>query len=350
MGILNFDAIAVNPTYLTPQIVGGLIMGVGFIIGGFCPGTSVVAFSTLKLDGLAFLIGVVLGIGAFGESVSLFDEFYNSAFMDRFLLSDWMGVSIGIAVVLVILLAVAMFYGAEILERVFGDKIPLKRIQFLPQNRWKLLGSAALLGTALLILVIGQPTPERKWVQMSAVEGKRLLDRDVQIHPAELLNTMNDGTLYTRILDVRTESDFNLFHIEGARSVALADLVDSQYVETLKRVPKNTVLVLVSNGEQLATEAWKLLRAQGVLNLYLLEGGINGWLDTFSHSLMLDSALVRGNGSNEDEKLHFAFTKALGGSHPVSNPMLRIHGFESAAKYQPKIKLQTKKFIAGGCG
>ena len=38
-GILNLDAIYVNPTYLWSALVGGLIMGAGFIIGGFCPGT-----------------------------------------------------------------------------------------------------------------------------------------------------------------------------------------------------------------------------------------------------------------------------------------------------------------------
>ena len=39
-GWLDFNLIWVNPTYLWPGIVGGLIMGVGFIVGGFCPGTS----------------------------------------------------------------------------------------------------------------------------------------------------------------------------------------------------------------------------------------------------------------------------------------------------------------------
>ncbi|MEZ4581350.1 MAG: YeeE/YedE thiosulfate transporter family protein [Caldilineaceae bacterium] len=54
MGWLNYNLIWVNPTYLWPGIVGGLIMGVGFIIGGFCPGTSLVAAATLKLDGIFF--------------------------------------------------------------------------------------------------------------------------------------------------------------------------------------------------------------------------------------------------------------------------------------------------------
>ena len=45
LGILDFNLVWVNPTYLASGILGGLIMGVGFIIGGFCPGTSLVAMA-----------------------------------------------------------------------------------------------------------------------------------------------------------------------------------------------------------------------------------------------------------------------------------------------------------------
>jgi hypothetical protein len=35
LGLVDYNRIFVNPTYLWPGIVGGIIMGVGFIIGGF---------------------------------------------------------------------------------------------------------------------------------------------------------------------------------------------------------------------------------------------------------------------------------------------------------------------------
>lgn len=38
LGLLDYNLIWVNPTYLWPGIVGGLIMGVGFIVGVFAPG------------------------------------------------------------------------------------------------------------------------------------------------------------------------------------------------------------------------------------------------------------------------------------------------------------------------
>ena len=35
LGLLDYSLVWVNPTYLWPGILGGLIMGVGFIVGGF---------------------------------------------------------------------------------------------------------------------------------------------------------------------------------------------------------------------------------------------------------------------------------------------------------------------------
>ena len=72
LGLLDYNLVWVNPTYLWPGIVGGLIMGVGFIVGGFCPGTSLVAMATRKIDGLFFVLGGLFGIFVFGEMVDYF--------------------------------------------------------------------------------------------------------------------------------------------------------------------------------------------------------------------------------------------------------------------------------------
>ncbi len=76
LGLLDYNLIWVPPTYLWPGIVGGLIMGVGFIIGGFCPGTSLVGLATGKLDAFMFVFGVLFGIYMFGETVGSFAVFF----------------------------------------------------------------------------------------------------------------------------------------------------------------------------------------------------------------------------------------------------------------------------------
>src|SRR5512141_1501903 len=104
-GLLDMSRVWVNPTYLWPGIVGGLVMGVGFILGGFCPGTSVVAASTLKIDGMLFLVGALFGVYAFGETVSSFEPFYLSSYMGRFTLDQLLHVPTGGAVLLDVAMA-----------------------------------------------------------------------------------------------------------------------------------------------------------------------------------------------------------------------------------------------------
>ena len=55
MGVVDLSLIYLGNTYLLPQIVGGLILGVGFVVGGYCPGTSCVAGATGRIDAFFFL-------------------------------------------------------------------------------------------------------------------------------------------------------------------------------------------------------------------------------------------------------------------------------------------------------
>ena len=120
LGWVDLSLMWINPTYLWSAIAGGLILGVGFIIGGYCPGTSMVAVSTLKLDAIFFVLGVLLGIFAIGEFVPRIWDFYQlSGDMGRVTLADWMGLPLTTVTFLVAALAVFMFWGAEQLERTF---------------------------------------------------------------------------------------------------------------------------------------------------------------------------------------------------------------------------------------
>ena len=71
-GWIDLSKIFILPTYLTPMIIGGVIMGFGFIIGGFCPGTSFTAIAIGKIDAIVFTAGLFLGIFLFSESFPLF--------------------------------------------------------------------------------------------------------------------------------------------------------------------------------------------------------------------------------------------------------------------------------------
>lgn len=121
LGWVDLTQVWINPTFLWSAILGGVILGFGFIIGGYCPGTSLVAAVTLKLDGIFFVAGVLLGIFVFGQAVPHFwDFFQTSGDLGRVTLADWMGISTTAVTVIVSALAVFMFWGGEQLERIFG--------------------------------------------------------------------------------------------------------------------------------------------------------------------------------------------------------------------------------------
>lgn len=128
IGYLDLSLIYVSNTYLVPQVLGGLILGVGFVIGGYCPGTSMVAFSTGKIDGFVYVLGVAFGIFVFGEIFPMIEGFFNSTNMGSQTLSSFFGLSYGLVVFLVVVMAIGAFAAAEWSEKKFAHRDPEKSL------------------------------------------------------------------------------------------------------------------------------------------------------------------------------------------------------------------------------
>ena len=122
IGFLDLSLVYMGDTYLAPQIVGGLILGVGFVIGGYCPGTSGVAIATGRVDAIFYALGGLFGIFVFGELFPWIGDFFNSTNLGRINLPTLLGVDYGIIILVVILLAIAGFTGAEWAEKLMASK------------------------------------------------------------------------------------------------------------------------------------------------------------------------------------------------------------------------------------
>ena len=79
VGLLNYDQLVIEPTYLWAQASGAILFGFGFIVGGLCPGTACVAVASGRGDGVALLIGIFAGIVLFNETFTLLEPLYYSA-------------------------------------------------------------------------------------------------------------------------------------------------------------------------------------------------------------------------------------------------------------------------------
>jgi rhodanese-related sulfurtransferase len=337
LGLLDYNVIWVNPTYLWPGIVGGLIMGVGFIVGGFCPGTSLVSAVTGRLDGIFFTLGGLFGIFLFGETVGWYETWWNSSYLGRLTLPRWLGLDTGVVVVLVVLMALFMFWGGEQLERLFGGKDPRKA----PRLRY--VGAGALVVGALAVAFVGQPTTADKWAGMAPAKEQALVAREIQVHPGEVLAAGADQKLNLVLLDVRPEADFNLFHLRGAQHTPLETLAEL-VPELLLEPALNTVYVVMGNDEARAIDAYKLLTAESVPNVYVLEGGVNYWLELFA---LEEPGIAATPTPLMADQLRYTFSAALGDRYAAAHP--DPHAWE--LEYTPKIKLQPKRGpTSGGCG
>jgi uncharacterized protein len=122
-GWVDLNLVYVNPTYLYSAIAGGVIMGAGFIIGGYCPGTSFCGASIGKIDALVFIGGLFIGVMIFGAGYSLWNELYMAGYLGSPKVSETLGFSDGFFALLLILAALGMFWVAEWAEKTFpADK------------------------------------------------------------------------------------------------------------------------------------------------------------------------------------------------------------------------------------
>ena len=117
LGYLDFNLLYIHPTYLWGAIIGGIIMGLGFVSGGFCPGTSLCGVAIGKIDAWVFVGGIYIGIFSFSELYTLFEPLYNGSFDGNVTLMDTFGVDPYWFVFGFTILAIISFYVADLVRK-----------------------------------------------------------------------------------------------------------------------------------------------------------------------------------------------------------------------------------------
>jgi hypothetical protein len=303
------------------------------------------------------MLGGFFGAFLFGETEQYFTNWYNnSGYYGRITLDQVFGIPTGWIVLGIVMMALFMFWGAEQLEHLVGKRDLSK------EPKLRVAGAVVLLVLALGVVFIGSPSLEQKYskrtftrtesipqlqgdpitTKVNYTADQMLEKRLVQVTPEELFKTRYNQAINLIMLDVRDEADYNLYHINGAANVPLDQLQD-KVPALLSEPPANSVFVVMSNDEEAATRAWKLLAAEAVPNVYILEGGLNNWIKVFG----TDEGFKAVAAPAQDQ-LNYVFPSALGSKYASCDPNpVEYENLDFVAR----IKLELKRDKSGGgCG
>jgi hypothetical protein len=117
LGYLDVTQLYVHPTYLWGAIIGGIIMGAGFVAGGFCPGTSLTAVAIGKIDAFVYVGGIMVGVFIFSELYSFFEPIYEGYFYGNITLEDSLGINPYWFILLFSIIAIVAFVVADFVQK-----------------------------------------------------------------------------------------------------------------------------------------------------------------------------------------------------------------------------------------
>ncbi|MFZ3272911.1 MAG: YeeE/YedE thiosulfate transporter family protein [Lutibacter sp.] len=117
LGYLDVTQLYIHPTYLWGAIIGGIIMGAGFVAGGFCPGTSLCAVAIGKIDAIIYVGGIMVGVFIFSELYPLFQPIYEGYFYGNVTLEDSLGINPYWFIFIFSIIAIVAFAVADMVRK-----------------------------------------------------------------------------------------------------------------------------------------------------------------------------------------------------------------------------------------
>jgi len=304
VGLLDMQMLSWPDTFIWPHLVGGFLLGAGFIVSGYCPGTSIVAAASGKLDGFATVLGVVVGSYLFGEAYGLIKGFYASGAKGVLTLHGLLGLPYAVLMAIVVLAAVGMFFGAEKVEAIFSARMKAEdrpRIRY-PRKPLYAVAAVGLLAAAAA-LVFPPPADVRPWKTAGTMTPVELGQRIVE-QPETLT-----------IVDLRRKPDCEgPDRIPGA--VCFEDLRD-----VVANLPQERDLVAYAHGPQKRLPP-RLQDFPG--KIYRLQGGLAGWKASIVDSPEKRAdEIVKTQGREAYDlisSLHSYFTGARASAAPSAPP------------------------------
>jgi len=324
-GFLNLSLVFIPTTFLWPIIIGGIIMGLGFIIGGFCPGTSVCAASIGKIDAIVFVAGLFFGIIVFAETYSYFEDFYYSSNLGEIFIYDSLGISRGLFIFLITIIAIVAFVITwKIEQKKKGVSIKLNKQLLKDYPKHKYVIVASLLIGFLIIFV-----PTRKEAIIDNAADATIENIKVNyINSFELAYKIINMDKSIQIIDIQDTASFRKFHLPQAVNIPISDFTEMYSKNTFKKSELEKIIITNSSTE--IAQVAQVCKTLGYKNIRILKGGIS----EFKNTILLTKSYTHLNKDEVDF---------------VKKAQIEIPRLIKEANNKVVVPIKTTKRVKGGC-
>jgi len=328
LGLLDLSLIYINPTFLTSAIIGGLIMGIGFIVGGFCPGTSICASAIGKLDGITFVMGGFLGVYLFMEIYPLIEGMYFAGNMGNITIYEVLGITPITFAIILSAMAIVIFVAVTYIEsRINGNPFVIAKKSVI---RMSLIAIVPF----IIITVTGFIPDRTTRLKTEMSNPSNLAMADTKALDADKLafEVVNNYYKWT-IIDIRPKTEYEKWHIPLSINIPMDSLMNREWEIVLKQKFKKNLFY--SDNLMDSKKAFVLAEMIGEADNYILQNTA-----TEFNSMFYNPEKPGDNASKDLVNLYNFRIKSAKQMEDLAKSLERFH---------TKPKVVIRKRAQGGC-
>jgi rhodanese-related sulfurtransferase len=265
-GLLDINLTYVNPTFLWSAIIGGLIMGLGFVVGGFCPGTSICAAAIGKIDAMIFIAGSFIGVLIFAEGYPIWESLYKADNWGNVRIFDSLGMQQTIFAFILTAFSLLAFWVVSIIENRV-NKVQKPTIRFTPY--YVTIGAIGfILSLSAFILTERKDSLQQLVSDKDYVNNYDVKTMSVDEFAYRLIK--DDNKL--QVIDFRPIKEYEKQSLPGSTSFTFDNLFEKEPSRILRI--RHKINVFVADDEHQERQFAIVANRLGFSNVTILQGGL----------------------------------------------------------------------------
>jgi len=274
INLLDLNLIYINPTFLWSALIGGVIMGAGFIVGGFCPGPSICAAAIGKIDAMLFVLGSVLGVFIFTEAYPVLEGIYKMENWGAVRMDLFFNISSELFAFLLTAIAVLAFYIVTKIENHVNKRKPAVNQE--TTRRYALAASIPF-----VFIVIMAFTPNRQEYILNQIAEARQQKKCTfrEMSSDKLAYELIHNHYKINLIDVRNKKIFENNHLPLAINIPLEEMMNQEWKVYFIQDYKTNIFY--ADEDTTAKKACLLARFMGDSDNYILKENTEQFYEMF---------------------------------------------------------------------